>query len=354
MSKSARVSRPRRAIARWLSVPSFGLLLGLSLPTTEVIANGAPSSTCQVNSMDFINKNIDISAQKSLMRKMSRNRKSQIEATSILRAVEDGRLAGILLPPRKAAAERGARMSPPRGYWALIPSGKNSTCLKNPSGEAPMIVYRQKLSPAQVDKALTAAWRECGLGNVSEPCGYTVVNKPKPKPKNPEVCDSDEYCIKHDLGDRCDPDMHICYWETDPVDRVCAEPACDTLSDFHECGYVKDTAIPIACHPIAPGVRCGMCGDVAKKVRDCHVENGKEYGAGQAWCYKEHNPGKAAIHGGAKCSIQVAKCLMNPVACVDLPGCGMKIIKPKTEYDRCMRDAYNRWENGKRQCDQKR
>jgi hypothetical protein len=145
------------------------------------VPGGVPGEYCVWKTSDIIDARIDIGAQYSLMRKMGDGPPVSRDASAMIGAIKSGELAGILLPPRQAVSERGQRMSPPRGYWQLIPSGQDSICLKEPAGEPPMIVYREKMTPDRIDRALSDAWRQCGLATPDPPCDY-IVDRFKPPP----------------------------------------------------------------------------------------------------------------------------------------------------------------------------
>lgn len=182
------------------SAPLTGGLLGLVLssPISAQAASGTPiaAATCVWKTSDIIDKRIDVSAQKSLMRQMSKGPPKSTHASAMLSAIKSGRLAGIYLPPRKAVSDRGKLLSPPKGYWQLIPSGKHSVCLRQPSNLPPMIVYRENLSAAQIDAALVSAWKTCGLPTPVPGCGYNVN-------LHPPECTTDSQCIAAGTGNRC-------------------------------------------------------------------------------------------------------------------------------------------------------
>ncbi len=292
--------------------------------------------------MDFVHKKIDIGAQYSLMRKMAGDRESQLEATSIFMAIEDGRLAGIYLPPRKPVSDRGARMKPQRGYWDLIPKGKNSICLQEPAGEQPMIIYREKLSKAQIDAALTTAWMECGLANVPEPCGYTVIHKPPPDVE----CNTDKDCIDKGKGDFCNTQLHICgvdFPDDEVIGPACAYPRCDTsisTSIYAACGF-NHANVPIACNAVA-GQTCGVCDNVSKKAQKCHADNDAKHDTENLKCRNEYKPAKVASYsvecvkamfkcegGSATGCAKAAKCMIDPA--------------PYKDYRKCLDKESARW-----------
>ena len=135
-----------------------------------------------------------------------------------------GRVGVVVAVSLLAAGDLGARnpgnvtivpgLQSCMGYWQLIPPGRNSTCLKEPAGEPPLIVYRENLQPAQIDSAVKDAWAECGLPTPDPPCGF-VVNAWKPTPADPE-CRTDRECQEKGLGWRC-------------LNNACVE--CETTKD---------------------------------------------------------------------------------------------------------------------------
>lgn len=335
-------SRPRL-----LRASSLGLLAGLSLCAAVAIANSDPTpppannAVCTLDSMDFVHKKIDIGAQYSLMRKMAGDRESQLEATSIFMAIEDGRLAGIYLPPRKPVSDRGRRMKPQRGYWDMIPKGKDSVCLKKPAGEPPMIIYREKLSKARVDAALTAAWADCGLANVPEPCDYTVIHKPPPQVE----CNTDQDCIDKNKGDFCNTQLHVCgvnFPDDELIGPSCVYPRCDasiSTTVYAVCG--KQNNVPIRCNPV-PGDKCGVCDGVSNKSKTCHEANEKRHKAANLKCRKDYKPAKVAKYS-ASCVKAMVKCEGGSLTgCAEAAKC-MIDPKPYKEYRKCLNKESARW-----------
>ena len=91
----------------------------------------------------------------------------------LVKATEKGTLAGIFQRNKGPVATRGQRMTPPTGWWDLIPQGQLGMCLKEPAGEPPMIIYRnQEMPPSVLDETLKKAWRQCGLPTPDPPCVY--------------------------------------------------------------------------------------------------------------------------------------------------------------------------------------
>jgi hypothetical protein len=170
-----------------------------SMPAMSAEHPPAGSPSCVWKTTDIIDQRIDVGAQVSLMRQMGAGAPAAGPASAIIGAIKQGTLAGVLLPPRQAAAQRAQRMTPPRGYWQLIPAGRNSLCLKEPAGEPPMIVYRENLAPALIDAALREAWSECGLPTPDPACAF-VVDAWKPPAAQ---CSSDTECRNKGLGWTC-------------------------------------------------------------------------------------------------------------------------------------------------------
>jgi hypothetical protein len=138
------------------------------------------TTACVWRTSDIIDARIDVSAQESLMRMMNRGGADRRDASAMIGAAKSGEIEGIFRPGLKVTVDRGQRMSPPRPYWELL-DGQPSACLLEPSGDPPMIVYRDKMSPGQTDQALRDAWSQCGLATPDPPCDY-VVDLTKPKP----------------------------------------------------------------------------------------------------------------------------------------------------------------------------
>ena len=141
-------------------------------------------SQCVWHTSDIIDPRIDVSAQERLMAMMSRGGEERLDASAMIGAVKQGVLAGILLAPRKVVSDRGQRMTPPKGWWELIPQGQLGTCLQEPGGEPPIILYRDKngasnLDPSLIARTLRNMWGQCGLPTPDPACSYLVdLHKP--------------------------------------------------------------------------------------------------------------------------------------------------------------------------------
>ncbi|MGD9850820.1 MAG: hypothetical protein AB7T38_06120 [Nitrospirales bacterium] len=166
---------------------------GEGIPPAEPPVPVQPPSQCVWQTSDIIDQRIDISAQQRLMTMMSRGGEERLDASAMIGAVKQGALSGILLASRKAVSDRGQRMTPPKGWWDLIPQGQLGTCLHEPAGEPPMMLYRDtqgeaNLDPSVIDHTLRTMWRQCGLPTPVPACSYLVdLNKPpsQPDPNDP-------------------------------------------------------------------------------------------------------------------------------------------------------------------------
>ena len=308
---------------------------------------------CEVRTSDIIQNKIDIGAQYSMMRKMSGDDTSRLEASSILRALDDGTLAAVLLPPRKAVSDRGQRMSPKQGYWTMIPKGQNSVCLREPAGEAPMILYRENLLPSQLDAAITEAWEACDLPRVPRACEY-VVDLHKPD----WDCTSDRDCEQRHGSDQyyCNLDTHTCALDMPetPLETSCElPPNCivgDAYSTFRNCGGSWGANL---CLP-REGQTCGVCQGQTDDAEACHEKNNETHTAARAQCKAEHSFGKTAKYT-VECMEHIGKCASNPVrnpkACVDAIACGVDPA-PVKEFQQCMRRETDRWDQERERCNQ--
>jgi hypothetical protein len=125
------------------------------------------------------------------MHMMSLGGEERLDASAMIAAVKKGALAGILLAPRRSVSDRGQRMSPPKGWWELIPQGQLGTCLLEPIGEPPMMLYRDKngevnFDPSVIDHTLRTMWGLCGLPTPVPACSYLVdLHKPPPESDSP-------------------------------------------------------------------------------------------------------------------------------------------------------------------------
>lgn len=153
-----------------------------------------PVVQCEITTSDIVHSlKIDIgnndssttSAKQSLLRMLIHgDLQARREASGMVKATEDGTLAGIFQSSKGPVASRGQRMIPPRGWWDLIPQGQLGMCLQEPAGEPPMIIYRnQEMQPSVLDATLQKAWRKCGLPTPNPPCSYKkdMENKEPPK-----------------------------------------------------------------------------------------------------------------------------------------------------------------------------
>jgi serine protease len=151
-----------------------------------------PVQQCTIKTTDIVHSlKIDIgnndsqttSAKQSVFRMLIHGDvETRRDASGMVKATENGTLAGIFQRNKGPVAARGQRMTPQKGWWELIPQGQLGLCLKEPAGEAPMIIYReQEMSTSQLDTMLRQAWHQCGLPALPFPCVYQkdLGNKPQ-------------------------------------------------------------------------------------------------------------------------------------------------------------------------------
>ncbi len=187
-------------------------------PATTSQSVSPPAPQCTIKTSELIDTRIDIQAQVSLMRKLAGTKAQRREASSMFQAIKNGDLDGIYLNWRKAVADRGALMSPKKGWWDLIPTGSKSTCLLEPSGQDPMMIFRKDLTQVEVDAALTSAWNSCGLPLVAEPCAYDVdLTKPE---DDPVECKVDKDCTDAGIGDFCATATNTCGITIGPPETI--------------------------------------------------------------------------------------------------------------------------------------
>lgn len=313
---------------------------------SSLASQGGPP--CTIGTDDLIHQQIDVSAQTSLMRKMSGSAKTRTEASSIYHAIEDGTLAGIYLPPRKVVSDRGRRMSPAKGYWQMIPSGKLSACITNPQGEPPMIVYREKLSEGQIDVAISSAWKSCGLP-LTHTCTYDR-NLERPA-KNIGECDTDEDCLAQGQGNRCDTNTHTCYTEfPDQPLNLCVQPRCHPgvpATVQPQCG-VTPTRELLECLPVVGDV-CGVCENGGPGAGPCHKKNERRHKKEVASCKADHSPTKTAIFAFG-CLEHMAKCVEgDAIACAKSLPC-LVDPKPVREYQDCLNKEAKRYLDRGQKC----
>ena len=153
-----------------------------------------PVSQCTIKTTDIVHSlKIDIgdndsqttSAKQALFRMLIHgDLEARRDASGMVKATESGSLAGIFQRNKGPVAARGQRMTPPTGWWDLIPQGQFGMCLKEPGGEAPMIIYRnQDMPPSVLDNMLRQAWHQCGLPALPFPCAYKKNLGSKPSQK---------------------------------------------------------------------------------------------------------------------------------------------------------------------------
>ena len=153
-----------------------------------------PVPQCTVKTSDIVHSlKIDIgnndsqttSAKQSLFRMMIHGDvEARRDASGMVKATENGTLAGIFQRNKGPVSARGQRMTPKKGWWELIPEGQLGMCLKEPKSEFPMIIYReQEMSTSQLDTMLRQAWHQCDLPALPFPCVYQkdLGNKPQSK-----------------------------------------------------------------------------------------------------------------------------------------------------------------------------
>lgn len=182
------IPRPNQPVGMPPSGGSGNPPTGEGIPTAEPPVPVDAPPQCVWQTSDIIDQRIDISAQQRLMTMMSRGGEERLDASAMIGAVKQGALAGILLSSRKAVSDRGQRMTPPKGWWDLIPQGQLGTCLHEPAGEPPMMLYRDtqgeaNLDPSVIDHTLRTVWRQCGLPTPSPACSYLVdLHRPPSQP----------------------------------------------------------------------------------------------------------------------------------------------------------------------------
>ncbi len=159
------------------------------LPADVPAAPPAPSAVPPAEwfqpwtTQDIIDGRIDVSAQYALMRMCQGSLDELLDMSDILSAVKDGSLSGIYIQDQQVPALR-ARDELGKGWWQLLPSGVDASCITEPAARPPIIVLRKGggQDKHRFDSALRDAWRGCGLP-ASEPraCIQTL------PPKQPRV-----------------------------------------------------------------------------------------------------------------------------------------------------------------------
>lgn len=304
---------------------------------------------CTIGTNDLIHEKIDVSAQVSMMRKMSGSAASRAEASSIYHAIEVGKLAGIYLPPRGVVSARGRMMSPQRGYWQLIPKGELSTCVVGPDDEPPMIVYRENLTPSQIDAAISSAWKSCGVPLLTHQCTY---DRNLERPAEENECESDDDCLSiPGAGNRCNLETNTCFHEFGPghID-TCEQPRCTPgipATVDPQCGMTTTRELR-ECLPV-PGEVCGVCENGGKGASACHRKNDKRHRAEIKTCKSKHSPGKTAGYT-VKCLAHMAKCVDgSPIDCAKAGQC-MVDPAPVREYQECLNKEAKRYHERQQVC----
>lgn len=324
-------SIPSASTALVAAVVGAAGVLGLSTSgTADASSTGLPSALlapCVWKTSDIIDPSIDVSAQQSLMRAMSKGSPvAKKNASAIIGAVKSGELAGVYLPPRKAVSDRGKLLSPPKGYWQLIPTGQPSTCLTQPGNLAPMIIYREGLSESQIDAAIASAWTQCGLQTPAT-CGYNVdVTKPE--------CMTHLDCIVENLGNVCIE--HECETQIVPNGTKPAQEKTPTPK-VTPCWYqinCEAHQVCVGADPSAYPVVTGVCKDPAGG-KACHDAAWKQL--------------KADVHAcGVAQTPDVVECLADANQPVSLAVC---IGRNAFVTDNCVKKADTKWRAALNACD---
>ena len=140
---------------------------------------------------DFIDSRIDVSAQRALLRLVDGDAPSRRDGLAMFAAVKGQRLAGIYQQDQKVPALRAQKLG--KGWWQLIPAGAGAICVRQPTGELPLIVFQKGLASdvPRLAVALRTAWRQCGLPELAPPppSGRPCPPRPTPPPPQPAVAD---------------------------------------------------------------------------------------------------------------------------------------------------------------------
>jgi hypothetical protein len=311
---------------------------GVALATVE---------PCIWKTTDIMDHRIDIGAQRSLMRQMSEGPPESREASAMIGAVKEGTLAGILLPPRQAVAERAQRLEPPKNYGDLL-SGRNSICLREPAGEPPMIVYRQNLEPEQIDEALHTAWAECDLPTPEPPCLY-VVDAWAPRKECTDdnectlkglgwvcsdsgcvECETDQHCIDQSLGNVCMEDKR-CAYELEPI-KVTPTPK---PRPNPTCWYDANCPNGWTCNN-------GYCIPPDSPEHRCFERIHKEWRSGVEKCEDAQFPKLV------ECGIDAAKCSAGSAdSCISSVKC---MHDSHAEKEECKKKHFREFEEKKKEC----
>lgn len=107
-----------------------------------------------------INKNIDVKAQRALIRMLNSGNQSDIVAAqSIIDWVESGRLEGVFQPDQKvpalAARERG------ENWWQMLPGRKARVFCARPTG-LPVLIFRKDLDQDSLISIFRLVFRRDG------------------------------------------------------------------------------------------------------------------------------------------------------------------------------------------------
>jgi hypothetical protein len=113
---------------------------------------------------DVIRPDIDVQVQYALFRMLKRPAPAwRRQASILLSAVHSGTIKGIYQEDQQVPALRAQQV----GKWwkQIIPSYAGATCMKEPAGQAPIIVVRKgtPASKEEYDAWLTIAWDDCGI-----------------------------------------------------------------------------------------------------------------------------------------------------------------------------------------------
>jgi hypothetical protein len=309
---------------------------------------------CKWTSMDVIDPRIDDGAQQSLMRKLRLSSPAEIraEGSAMLGAVKNESLAGILKPFRPAVAARAQKLG--KTGDQLVPAGQDSICVTEPAGDKPLIVYRTGLDDARVDRALSDAWKQCGLPTPLPPCDYEVVLKPQDE----RECTHDYDCSDKHLGWRCDEGKCVeCLENKDCVeqnkgDTCTAEKICkgeirkgEPLPDCQQCDPVAERIEGLRVCPA--GTRCSdsthCCIKIGGDQEQCLDKAVRTWRAANKACTDtEEKEIEECTKASLECSVSTAAGEPDAEACAKatcmVPGTPNN---PKTRGDACRKKVYD-------------
>ena len=190
----------------------------------------------ELTQLDVMSPQIDVFAQRALVRMFKADLESNLTARSLIFAVKRKVLAGIYKEDQQVPVRRAQRMG--KAWWQLIPKNADAICLNEPTDLKPIILFRDKIrsTPSRLDPALKQAWMSCPVAQLTPP-----PYKPKAFPQSPKHKPLPDYPPSADRP-RCDDrELQSRFEECDKRFNDCRQIADDwRFKEMLECGADRE------------------------------------------------------------------------------------------------------------------